>query len=287
MPSGQIEARGSAEQTANFAALIGLMAQQTEVWVTRADPNGNAEAVDILSADLDFWNDPASVAAFWNNLRANLAENTVEGFQPLHLNATGEGPPDLAGIRIIKAPDAESRGKMRWSDEEHAQIREAANAASAWFGLRDGVYDHTHVQLDTVGNDWEEHPDGQVYRQRLDSPGRHSVQARDIDHLLAQSRGWIDQAFESHAKTELGKHRAKRGAETDLSEIGQYPDRFLNRLVDEPPCLLAKASDARRRWPRPPPAFQHLYLDELHALHEALDALVTLSPTRHPEPVEG
>lgn len=159
-PSGQAQLTSSPETAEDFAAVVGYLAQQDEVLVSRPKGGGNKLAIDI-TAPSGLEND-ADIMAYWDALRESSPEFAKTGFHPMR-------SADGAGIRTIlqgnlKGKTVEERAaeaNTRWE-----ALAEAVQRAADDLGL-EATADAVTIEAKGLRNNWETNPDGKGYLERL------------------------------------------------------------------------------------------------------------------------
>ncbi len=146
-PSGQSMMTSSREAAIDYADIMGYLAQQTSVVVTRVNPKGSHEAIDLIS---DALADGPTATEFWRRL-GEIDERITTGFCPI---VTKDG---RQGIRICRL----SAGK-----KEAEFIRTTAKEAIAKVAVdMDIDIDGKFIGVETYfrGNNWKEDPSGKGY----------------------------------------------------------------------------------------------------------------------------
>lgn len=201
--------REGAEYTAN---LLGLLLQQTEVWVNSVKgmtKNPKAIAVDILEDGSENMATNEGLKRVWDTVTAADTTGLIKGYQPIR---TVDGQ---VGIRVI----VDQGGAKRMSDIQSALSGSIGQALDSLpFKTRARGYE---ADLVKARNDWKEAPDGKLYLGRLADLGRGRAPT-NLDSLRKE----LEDLFESELSggkpgRSAGGKSASDSAGTKASQVNR------------------------------------------------------------------
>lgn len=201
--------REGAEYTAN---LLGLLLQQTEVWVNSVKgmtKNPKAIAVDILEDGSENMATNEGLKRVWDTVTAADTTGLIKGYQPIR---TVDGQ---VGIRVI----VDQGGAKRMSDIQSALSGSIGQALDSLpFKTRARGYE---ADLVKARNDWKEAPDGKLYLGRLADLGRGRAPT-NLDSLRKE----LEDLFESELSggkpgSSAGGKFASDSAGTKASQVNR------------------------------------------------------------------
>jgi adenosylhomocysteine nucleosidase len=178
VPSAQLSVEGTAEAVGDFMAVVGYLAQQTEVIASTPVDTGGLTALRISQTSGRDLAAPDSVERFWKRLRALAPQ--LPGFSTDSLN----GHPTLT----VNATEGE------WDAGAKARIRRAVGSAAGRQRLAVEAR-FTRVALLSSYNNWLLQPDGGRYLDRLSRRGRAGLVRRLRATYRPSVTQWITRAY--------------------------------------------------------------------------------------------
>jgi len=230
-PVAHAEISGTKDQVRDFMDTAGLGMQQTEVMAARPTegPEGKHTAIDIVQKPGD--NSGRSLAdgdtaiEFWRTVEKHLSPELQglteeqgrfhDGFQQLTL----DGQPALRTINF----------GGEWDDRLIDQFHEAVDKAADEMGIKVN-FDRLKAELLNSKSAWKDNPNGELYRQGLDSRGRSPLHSEYVDRTF---RPAFEQQIEDHQRAGSGTPGAGPGPAAAATEpAAAEPERqsFLERL---------------------------------------------------------
>lgn len=182
---------GNHGQVLDFMHMIGHVLRQGEVVAWRDGAGGNRAFVDIVPEGVDLSKLP-NVEALWKKVQDSDQDMSQRGASVVSVGGKN-------GVRIILN---EGEGLDRT-----ARVAIAERARQAFGNATGEAVDALHglTNFESAGNDWEASPNGEGYRQRLDSRGYTGLDR-------------IDSAVRKSFTNKVGAARKRAGLDAPAAE---------------------------------------------------------------------
>lgn len=177
--SGQLQVLATENQVRDMLAILGYLAQQTEVWGYRSAREGEKPALEILQVGGRSLLDAALVERFWSRL-ARLSPKLHLGFSPV---ADGRD----TGIRILDS-------ERTWDANDVCDFDGVVRRLASEHRLRLRTR-RSNFEVLIEANDWKEAPEGSQYLESLTRRGREPLTQRLRSRYQAEMGRRIEAAL--------------------------------------------------------------------------------------------
>jgi hypothetical protein len=224
VPSAQLSVEGTASAVGDFMAVVGYLAQQTEVIASTPVASGGLAVLQVTQTSGEDLAAPAPAERFWKQLRTLAPE--LPGFSV----ASANGQPTLTVI----ATEGE------WDAGQKARIQRAVASAASDLRLP-AKASFKRVALLSCYNNWLLQPAGQGYLDRLSRRGRSDLARWLRSTYRASVTQWIKRAYRQYprptVRTRSEPRDGRKAPQAERLSIGAslapraMPGRTSKRLV--------------------------------------------------------